>query len=147
MTLSLSQAGRMTMYLLTDELLAEWNTALAPRKGLFVIDYTSHNPALIVGCANCKPEPWLILDTKGKRMLRRQLEQDDLRLMTDDLTARLAKHGARLQFVYERRADGSKWASLLFAAEGGNNTVAGLVHQRKRSRSKPFGQMALPEGW
>lgn len=145
--LSPDQAGRMTMYLRTDEMLEQWNIALGARKGLFVIDYTGHTPVLIVGCANCKPEVWLILDTRSKRMLRNQLQQADLKLMTDDLTARLAKLGGKVQFVYDVRRDGSKWATLQFAHIDGHNTVAGLVHQRKRGRSRPFGQLALPEGW
>lgn len=145
--LSGQQAGRLTMFLVTDALVQEWNTAIAARKGYFLIDYTAHSPVLLVGAANCTIEPWLILDTRAKKMIRRALKQDALALMTDDITARLAKHQALLQFVYRKERDGRKVCTLQFAATGGNSTAAALVHQHKGLRSAPFGLFELPSSW
>lgn len=145
--LSKNQRGRLTMFLLTPDLIEEWNQAVRVRHAFFQIDYKTHWPTLLIGSEHHEPEIWQTIDTRRRAVLHNRLLPSDLALVVDDIQRRLAKHEAVLQFRWDKNKQKQQRAILQFAAAGGANVTSVLITAKKGTISEPFGQFGLTEKW
>jgi len=142
----LRNADKVDMFLNTPDFIDAWNIAIRVRKGSFAIDYTTHVPRLYVMAKGVEPEIWQQINTRRKAIYRKRPESLTLGLLIDDIQSRLAKLGARLEFVWMQNAQQQKFAKLQIRSQYSKTYVATLA-EVKRGQRKAFGEFELTDNW
>ncbi|MBB3802039.1 hypothetical protein FHR47_002287 [Xanthomonas arboricola] len=132
-------ADRLLMAVSTDDLIQAVNIPLRARHGQFAIDFTGVRPVMFLHAQGCEPEQVAFVDTRKRCAVWWRPKQEQLALMLEDITRRLAAHGAALAFITQRDKQQRVTAKLQIVSHDSRHIALWLAKVPRKTRQGAIG--------
>lgn len=140
---TMNQKERLILTLVAGDVTQALNTVCKVRGIHFHIDYTKHNPRLLISRPGVEPEMLMQFDTRLKRCYFSAPSNPDLILAVKDFNERLDKLEANFLLVAEKDKNGKSWAKLQIHV-GGARRMALTILDIPKGKSISDNQFELP---
>lgn len=139
-------SSKLELALVTPDAIEIWNGVIKRWHLYFTLSYLTHRPTLFVGRGEQKPEPWLMVDTRKKVIMKLPIQDEDVFNGIRDLEDRLKRIGLQLTLRYDMDKQKRKFISIrLVPTHGGAMTT--VLDRIQKGTKKDYVQFALNERW
>lgn len=142
-TMGPTQADRLFMAVATEDLIEAVNVPLRARHATFGIDYTGNAPELHLHAPECGSERVAIIDTRRRCAIFQRPKQEALAIIVQDITRRLAQHGASLAFIVQKDRQQRRIAKLQIVADDSRHIALWLAKVPRKTRQGAIGPFEL----
>ncbi|ASL01779.1 hypothetical protein [Xanthomonas citri] len=137
------KADRLLMAVSTDDLIQAINIPLRARHGHFAIDFTGARPEMFLHAEGHEPERVAFVDTRRRCAVWWRPRQEQLALMFEDITRRLAAQGAALAFITQRDKQQRVTAKLQIVSHDSRHIALWLAKVPRKTRQAGIGPFQI----